>query len=70
MTGQRQRNQVYCHMMKSYGEGFEDMQRRVPCIDKAQEVYRVSSQREPSHDIINDVANEFREDAKTDSQSA
>lgn len=52
-----------------YGEGFEDMQRRVPCIDKAEKFIGFKPTR-TLNDIINDVANEFREDAKTDSQSA
>jgi len=42
-----------------YGDGFEDMQRRVPCLDKARRLIGY----QPTHslnDIINDVANEAR----------
>jgi UDP-glucose 4-epimerase len=52
-----------------YGEGFEDMQRRVPSIEKAQKYIGFEPTR-TLNDIINDVANEFRQEAKTDSQSA
>lgn len=52
-----------------YGEGFEDMQRRVPSIDRAQKYIGFQPTR-TLNDIINDVANEFREESKTDSQSA
>ncbi|MFN0140753.1 MAG: GDP-mannose 4,6-dehydratase [Pyrinomonadaceae bacterium] len=42
-----------------YGEGFEDMRRRVPSLDKANRLvgYRPTKTLD---DIINDVANEFR----------
>ncbi len=52
-----------------YGEGFEDMQRRVPSIEKAQEYINFQPTRS-LEDIINDVAQEFREEIKIDSQSA
>lgn len=52
-----------------YGEGFEDMQRRVPSIEKAQKYIGFEPTR-TLNDIINDVADQFREEAKTDSQSA
>lgn len=44
-----------------YGPGFEDMKRRVPCIDRAESLIGFK----PTHtldDIINDVAAEFREE--------
>jgi UDP-glucose 4-epimerase len=44
---------------EAYGEGFEDMRRRVPALDKAREVIGY----QPTHsldDIINDVAAEMR----------
>ncbi|MFV0387894.1 MAG: NAD-dependent epimerase/dehydratase family protein, partial [Pyrinomonadaceae bacterium] len=52
-----------------YGEGFEDMERRVPSIDRAQSLIGFNPTR-TLDDIINDVANQFREQSKTDSQSA
>ncbi len=59
----------YISYDEAYGEGFEDMQRRVPCIEKAQKVIGFQPTR-TLEDIINDVAEQFREEAKTDSQSA
>ena len=44
---------------EAYGEGFEDMQRRVPCLDKAERLIGYKPTRSLS-DIINDVADEFR----------
>lgn len=44
---------------EAYGEGFEDMRRRVPSLDKAKRLIGY----QPTHtlaDIINDVANELR----------
>ena len=46
---------------EAYGEGFEDMQRRVPALDKAKRMIGY----QPTHtldDIINDVAAEMRAD--------
>lgn len=59
----------YISYDEAYGEGFEDMQRRVPSIEKAQKVIGFQPTRTLA-DIINDVAEQFREEAKTDSQSA
>ncbi len=42
-----------------YGEGFEDMQRRVPSLDKARRLVGYQPTK-TLDDIINDVANEFR----------
>lgn len=52
-----------------YGEGFEDMQRRVPSLEKAKRLVGYQPTR-TLEDIINDVANQFREELKTDSANA
>ncbi len=52
-----------------YGEGFEDMQRRVPSIEKANKLIGFQPTR-TLDDIINDVADQFREEIKTESQKA
>ncbi|MEZ5344167.1 MAG: GDP-mannose 4,6-dehydratase [Pyrinomonadaceae bacterium] len=52
-----------------YGEGFEDMQRRVPCIDKAEKLIGFRPTR-TLDDIINDVAEQFREAMKSETQTA
>jgi len=44
---------------EAYGEGFEDMRRRVPSLDKAKQLIGYQPTRSLD-DIINDVANEFR----------
>jgi len=44
---------------EAYGDGFEDMQRRVPCLDKARKLINFKPTR-TLNDIINDVADEFR----------
>lgn len=44
----------------AYGEGFEDMQRRVPSLEKARRFIGYQPTRTLA-DIINDVANEFRD---------
>jgi UDP-glucose 4-epimerase len=44
---------------EAYGEGFEDMRRRVPSLDKAKGLIGYQPTRSLD-DIINDVANEFR----------
>ena len=44
---------------EAYGEGFEDMKRRVPSLDKAKKLIGYQPTRSLD-DIINDVANEFR----------
>ena len=52
-----------------YGEGFEDMQRRVPCLDKAASLlgYRPTRDLEA---IINDVANEYRKNLAKEAAQA
>ena len=52
-----------------YGEGFEDMQRRVPDIEKAKRLIGFQPT-QTLENIINDVADQFREEIKTDSKSA
>lgn len=52
-----------------YGEGFEDMRRRVPSIEKVQKLIGFRPTRTLA-DIINDVADQFREEIKIESQSA
>ena len=44
---------------EAYGEGFEDMQRRVPSLDKAKRIIGYQPTR-TLDDIINDVAAEMR----------
>jgi UDP-glucose 4-epimerase len=53
----------------AYGAGFEDMQRRVPNLEKAKRLVGYQPTRTLA-DIITDVSNEFRESLKTDSVSA
>ncbi len=52
-----------------YGEGFEDMRRRVPCIDRANKLIGFQPTR-TLENIINDVAEQFQEELKADSQNA
>lgn len=47
---------------EAYGEGFEDMQRRVPSLEKAKRLIGYQPTRSLD-DIINDVANEFRNES-------
>lgn len=51
----------YIPYSEAYGEGFEDMQRRVPSLDKAKRLIGYQPTRTLA-DIINDVANEFRQE--------
>ena len=46
---------------EAYGEGFEDMQRRVPSLEKAKRLIGYQPTR-TLEDIINDVAGEFRQE--------
>ncbi len=46
---------------EAYGEGFEDMQRRVPSLEKAKRLIGYQPKRSLD-DIINDVAGELRQD--------
>lgn len=49
----------YVPYSEAYGEGFEDMQRRVPSLEKARQLIGYQPTRSLD-DIINDVANELR----------
>jgi len=48
----------YVSYQEAYGDGFEDMQRRVPSLDKARKLIGYQPTRKLA-DIINDVANEY-----------
>ncbi len=48
----------YVSYEEAYGDGFEDMQRRVPSLDKARRIIGYQPTRKLA-DIINDVANEY-----------
>ena len=54
---------------EAYGEGFEDMQRRVPSLEKAQRLVGYQPTR-TLEQIINDVAEQFREELKTETANA
>lgn len=54
---------------EAYGEGFEDMQRRVPSLEKAKRLVGYQPTR-TLDDIINDVAEQFREELKTEAANA
>ncbi len=59
----------YISYSEAYGEGFEDMQRRVPSLEKAKKLVGYQPTR-TLEDIINDVAEQFREEAKIESAIA
>ena len=50
---------TYVPYVEAYGEGFEDMQRRVPSLDKARRIIGYQPTRSLD-DIINDVAADLR----------
>ena len=52
----------YIPYSEAYGEGFEDMKRRVPSLDKARTLIGYKPTR-TLDDIINDVARDFRQSA-------
>lgn len=54
---------------EAYGEGFEDMQRRVPSLEKAGRLLGYKPTRQLDK-IINDVAEQFREELKTEAANA
>ncbi len=56
---------VYIPYEEAYGEGFEDMQRRVPSLEKAKRLVGYQPTR-TLETIINDVAEQFREELKTE----
>ena len=59
----------YIPYEEAYGEGFEDMQRRVPSLEKAHRLIGYQPTRK-LEDIINDVADQFREEIKSESANA
>ncbi|MDQ2747308.1 MAG: nucleoside-diphosphate sugar epimerase, partial [Acidobacteriota bacterium] len=59
----------YISYEAAYGEGFEDMQRRVPDLGKAKRLIGFQPTRS-LNDIISDVTNEFREKLKTEPATA
>jgi nucleoside-diphosphate-sugar epimerase len=54
---------------EAYGEGFEDMRRRVPSLEKAKRLIGYQPTR-TLEDIINDVANQFREEIRAETAIA
>ncbi len=59
----------YIPYSEAYGEGFEDMQRRVPSLEKAKRLIGYQPTR-TLETIINDVAEQFREELKSESANA
>jgi len=59
----------YIPYSEAYGEGFEDMQRRVPSLDKARRMIGYQPTR-TLEEIINDVAEQFREELKIETANA
>ena len=59
----------YIPYEEAYGEGFEDMRRRVPSLEKAKRLIGYEPTRTLDQ-IINDVAEEFREELKSESAKA
>ena len=59
----------YIPYEEAYGEGFEDMQRRVPSLEKAKRLIGYQPTR-TLDEIINDVAEQFREELKAETANA
>ncbi len=68
MTGSRSEIR-YIPYEEAYGEGFEDMQRRVPSLEKAKRLIGYQPTR-TLETIINDVAEQFREELKSETANA
>ncbi len=68
MTGSKSEIK-YIPYSEAYGEGFEDMMRRVPNLAKAQRLIGYQPTRTLAN-IINDVTEQFREEIKTETASA
>jgi UDP-glucose 4-epimerase len=68
MTGS-QSEIKYIPYSEAYGEGFEDMMRRVPNLEKAKRLIGYQPTR-TLENIINDVADQFREELKTETANA
>ena len=59
----------YIPYEEAYGEGFEDMRRRVPSLEKAKRLIGYQPTR-TLEEIINDVTREFRDELKLESANA
>ena len=68
MTGSQSQIK-YIPYEEAYGEGFEDMMRRVPNLAKAERLIGYQPTR-TLENIINDVAEQFREEIKTETAKA
>jgi UDP-glucose 4-epimerase len=68
MTGSKSEIR-YLSYDEVYGEGFEDMQRRVPSLEKAKRLVGYQPTR-TLETIINDVAEQFREELKAETAKA
>lgn len=68
MTGSRSEIQ-YIPYEEAYGEGFEDMRRRVPSLEKAARLIGYQPTR-TLEDIINDVASQFQEELRREAAIA
>jgi UDP-glucose 4-epimerase len=68
MTGS-QSEIKYIPYEEAYGEGFEDMMRRVPNLEKARRLIGYQPTR-TLENIINDVAEQFREELKSETANA
>jgi UDP-glucose 4-epimerase len=68
MTGSKSEIQ-FIPYEEAYGEGFEDMRRRVPSLEKARRLIGYQPTRK-LEDIINDVADQFREELKSETANA
>ncbi len=68
MTGSRSEIR-YIPYEEAYGEGFEDMRRRVPSLEKAKRLIGYQPTR-TLDEIINDVAEQFREELKAEAANA
>jgi UDP-glucose 4-epimerase len=68
MTGSKSEIR-YIPYEEAYGEGFEDMQRRVPSLEKAKRLIGYQPTRTLG-EIINDVAKQFREEIKSETAIA
>jgi UDP-glucose 4-epimerase len=68
MTGSKSEIK-YIPYSEAYGEGFEDMMRRVPNLEKAERLVGYKPTR-TLENIINDVAEQFREEIKTETANA
>ena len=67
-TGSKSQLQ-YISYAEAYGEGFEDMMRRVPNLEKARRLIGYQPTR-TLENIINDVAEQFRKELKTETAAA